>query len=160
MNKLFYAVKYVSRIMLWISAVAIASIVVLTVCDVVLRRFRMPIAFTYEVVVLLGAVAIGFSVPQTTLDKSHVLMDFIIEKVSERWQKTLYVITRCLGIGMFAVFAWRMFVLAGNFKKLGEVTPILQIPVYPVAFSVGACFVVECLVLLDGLFAQWREVEA
>jgi len=158
MRHIFGAVKYLSRIMFWIAGVAIASIVVLTVCDVVLRRFRMPIAFTYEVVVLLGAIAIGFSVPQTTLDKSHVLMDFMIEKVSEQWQKTLYVITRCLGIGMFAVFAWRIFILASNFRKAGEVTPILQIPVYPVAFSVGVCFVVECLVLCYGICAQSGEV--
>jgi TRAP-type C4-dicarboxylate transport system permease small subunit len=159
MKNILDAIKYLSRIMFWIAGVAIASIVVLTVCDVVLRRFRMPIAFTYEIVVLMGAIAIGFSVPQTTLDKSHVLMDFVIEKVSERWQKTLYVITRCLGIGMFAVFAWRIFVLASNFKKAGEVTPILQIPVYPVAFSIGVCFVVECLVLFCGLCAQSGEVK-
>jgi TRAP-type C4-dicarboxylate transport system permease small subunit len=159
MKNTFNAIKYLSRIMFGIAAVAIASIVVLTVCDVVLRRFRMPIAFTYEVVVLMGAIAIGFSIPQTTLDKGHVLMDFLIEKVSERWQKTLYVITRCLGIGMFAVFAWRIFILASNFRRAGEVTPILQIPVYPVAFSVGVCFVVECLVLLYGVFSQREEVK-
>jgi TRAP-type C4-dicarboxylate transport system permease small subunit len=159
MKNIFDATKYLSRIMFWIASVAIASIVVLTVCDVVLRRFRMPIAFTYEVVVLLGAIAIGFSVPQTTLDKSHVLMDFLIEKVSEQWQKALYAITRCLGIAMFAVFAWRVFILAENFKKAGEVTPILQIPVYPVTFSIGVCFVVECLVLLYGLCGQSGEVK-
>jgi len=159
MKNIFHVVKYLSRIMFWIASVAIASIVVLTVCDVVLRRFGMPIAFTYEVVVLLGAIAIGFSVPQTTLDKSHVSMDFLTEKVSEQWQKALYGITRCLGIGMFAIFAWRIFILASNFKKAGEVTPILQIPVYPVAFGVGVCFVVECLVLFCRLREQPEEVK-
>ncbi len=160
MKKIFAVVPTLSRIMLWIAAVAIASIVVLTVCDVVLRRFRMPIAYTYEVVVLLGAIAIGFSIAQTTLDKGHVLMDFVIDKVSARWRKALYIITRFLGTGMFAIFSWRMFLLGSNLRRAGEVTPILQIPLYPVAFSIGVCFVVECLVLLYGLFAQPREVQA
>lgn len=160
MKGIFDTIKYLSRIMLWVAGVAIASIVVLTVCDVVLRRFRMPIAFTYEVVVLLGAIAIGFSIPQTSLDKGHVVMDFMTEKVPERWQNVLHFITRCLGIGTFAVFAWRMFILANNFRRIGEVTPILQWPIYPVAYGVGACFVVECLVLLNDLLSKFREVEA
>ncbi|MGD0236702.1 MAG: TRAP transporter small permease subunit [Syntrophorhabdales bacterium] len=160
MKKMFDTVKYLSRIMLWIAGLAIASIVVLTVCDVVLRRFRMPIAYTYELVVLLGAIAISFSIPQTTLDKGHVLMDFVTDKLSEEWQKILLFISRCLGIGMFAVFAWRMFILGNNYSRAGEVTPILQIPIYPVAYSVGICFVVECLVLLYGLFSKLGEGEA
>ncbi len=160
MKNIFDTIRYLSRIMLWIAGVAIASIVVLTVCDVVLRRFRMPIAFTYELVVLMGAIAIGFSIPQTTLDKGHVLMDFMTEKLSERWQKIFHFITRCLGIGMFAVFGWRMFILGSNFSRAGEVTPILQIPIYPVAYGVGICFVVECLVLLSGLFSESGEVKA
>jgi TRAP-type C4-dicarboxylate transport system permease small subunit len=160
MKKMFDTIKYLSRVMLWIAGVAIASIVVLTVCDVVLRRFKMPIAYTYELVVLLGAIAIGFSIPQTTLDKGHVLMDFVTEKVSKRWQKILHFITRCLGMGLFAVFGWRMFILGSNLRRAGEVTPILQIPIFPVAYSVGICFVVECLVLLYGLSSKSGEVKA
>jgi len=160
MEKMFDTIKGLSRIMQWIAGVAIASIVVLTVCDVVLRRFKMPIAYTYELVVLLGAIAISFSIPQTTLDKGHVSMDFMTEKISERWQKILYFITRCLGIGTFAIFGWRMFTLGSNFRRAGEVTPILQIPIHPVAYGVGVCFVVECLVLLHGLLSKSGEVEA
>jgi TRAP-type C4-dicarboxylate transport system permease small subunit len=160
MKKIFDTIKVLSRIMYWIAVVAIVSIVVLTVCDVVLRRFRMPIAFTYELVMVLGAIAISFSVPQTTLDKGHVLMDFMTEKASERWQKILHFLTRCLGAGMFATFSWRMFVLGSSLRRAGEVTPILQIPIYPVAFGIGVCFVVESLALLYGLFSQLEEVEA
>ena len=146
--------------MYWIATFAIVSIVILTVCDVVLRRFRMPIAYTYELVMVLGAIAIGFSIPQTTLDKGHVLMDIMIEKVSERWQKILHFIARFLGIGIFAVFGWRMFVLGSFFRGAGEVTPILQIPIHPVVYSIGVCFVVECFALLHGLFSKPGEVEA
>jgi TRAP-type C4-dicarboxylate transport system permease small subunit len=160
MKKVFDTIKDFSRIMLWIASLAIASIVILTVCDVILRRFKMPIAYTYEVVILLGAIAIGFSIPQTTLDKGHVLMEFMIEKFSERWQKILYFITRCLGIGMFAIFSWRMFILGSNLRRAGEVTPILQIPIYPVIYSIGICFVVECLVLLHGLLSKLGKVKA
>ena len=80
MKILFSITKGLSQFMHWIAAVAILSIVGLTVCDVILRRFRMPIDWSYEVVVLLGAIAIGFSLPRTTVDKQHVFMEFLVTK--------------------------------------------------------------------------------
>ena len=76
MERIFSIVKGLSRLMYWVSSVALISIVFLTVTDVILRRFKMPIDWAYEVVILLGAITIGFSIPQTTLNKGHVLMEF------------------------------------------------------------------------------------
>jgi TRAP-type C4-dicarboxylate transport system permease small subunit len=63
--------------MYWIAGAALAAMMFLTVADVVLRYFKMPIVGTYEIVSMLGAIVIGFAVPQTTLERGHVLMDFI-----------------------------------------------------------------------------------
>jgi TRAP-type C4-dicarboxylate transport system permease small subunit len=147
--------------MSWIAAVAITSIVFLTVADVILRRFRRPIDFTYEVVILLGAIAIGFSIPQTTLDKGHVLMDFLTERLPQGLQKMFSSITRFLGIGTFAIFGWRIFLFGNNLWRTGEITPILQMPTYPVAYGLGVCCFVECLVLFYDMLANFLgEVKA
>ena len=159
MKKVFDAIKYLSRLMYWIAGVAIVFIVLLTVCDVVLRRFRMPISYTFELVTFVGAIAIGFLIPHTTLIGVHVSTDFVIEKVSERWKKILHFVTRCLGIGMFAIFSWRLFILGNNFKRIGDVTPILQIPMYPVPYIIGICCVVECLVLVRSLLSESGKAE-
>ena len=46
MERIFSIIKSLSRLMYWIAGIALTSIVFLTVADVILRRFRMPIAWT------------------------------------------------------------------------------------------------------------------
>ena len=65
-------VRPLARALHWAGAVALASMMFLTVADVVLRSFRQPIVGTYELVGFLGALAIGFSLPQTSLDRGQV----------------------------------------------------------------------------------------
>ena len=160
MEGMFGIIKKLSRFMYWIAGVALTSIVFLTVTDVILRRFRMPIDWTYEVVVLLGAIAIGFSVPQTTLDKGHVLMDFLTVKLPKRWQKMFSLITRCLGIVTFAIFGWRIFPYGTNLWKRGQVSPILEMPEFPVAYGIGVCCFIVCLVLFYDLVQKIKEVKS
>ena len=50
-------IEKLSRLMYWIAGIALAAIVFLTVTDVVMRRLKMPIDWTYEVVVSDGAYA-------------------------------------------------------------------------------------------------------
>ncbi len=57
------------------------------VADVILREFKMPIVGTYEIVSLLGAIVIGFAIPQTSLERGHVLMDFLTERLPFGWTK-------------------------------------------------------------------------
>jgi TRAP-type C4-dicarboxylate transport system permease small subunit len=135
----------------WIAAAAIISIVGLTVCDVVLRRLKMPIDWSYEVVVLLGAVAIGFSLPITTFEKQHVFMEFLVTKARAPLRAAILGLTRCIGIGLFAIFAWRTFVHGKNIANFGQVSPILEIPEYPIAYGIGACCVIVCAVLIRDL---------
>jgi TRAP-type C4-dicarboxylate transport system permease small subunit len=159
--KIFFSIiKALSRIMSWIAAVAITSIVFLTVADVILRRFGRPIDFTYEVIIHLGAIAIAFSIPQTTLDKGHVIMDFLTEKLPQGLRKMFSSFTRFLGIGTFAIFGWRSFLFGNNLWRSGEVTAILEMPTYPVVYGIGVCCFVECLVLLNDMLVSLEEGKA
>ncbi len=159
MKMLSSVTRWLSQCMHWIAALAILSIVGLTVCDVILRRFKMPIDWSYEVVVLLGAIAIGFSLPRTTLDKQHVYMEFLVTRTSGRWRKAIVGFTRCIGIALFAMFAWRTFCYGRNIAGFGQVSPILEIPEYPVAYGIGACCIVVCAVLVQDLIETFKNVE-
>jgi TRAP-type C4-dicarboxylate transport system permease small subunit len=146
--------------MYWIAGIALTSVVFLTVADVILRRFKMPIDWTYEVVVLLGAIAIGFSIPQTTLDKGHVLMEFLTGRLPPGWQRMFSALTRFLGMAIFAVFGWRIFSYGNNLLRSGEVSPVLQMPTYPVAYGIGVCCFVVGLVLFYDLLQKIKGVKA
>jgi hypothetical protein len=54
-------VRAASRIFNWIAMVSVVLMMTLTVADVVLRLFRSPITGTYEIVGLLGAIFVSFS---------------------------------------------------------------------------------------------------
>lgn len=145
-----------SRFMYWIAGLALVSIVLLTVTDVILRRFRMPIDWAFEVVVMLAAIVISFALPQSTLDKGHVLTDFLIEKLTPRWQKSFFVITRAMAIFVFVILGWRVVCLGQKFCKAGQVSPILEFPDYSVAYAVAVALFIECLVLLWSLVEEVR----
>lgn len=135
-----------------IAGAALTISMLLTVGDVILRMFRRPILGTYELVGLLGAIVVAFALPQTSRLKGHVLMDFITGRLSAGANKFLYAITRILGIGLFAVLGWNLYLFGNDFRRVGEVTPTLQIPLYPIAYAVSFCAFVVCIVLFAELF--------
>jgi TRAP-type C4-dicarboxylate transport system permease small subunit len=150
----------ISRFMYWIAGAALASIVLLTVTDVILRRFRMPIDWAFEVIVMLAAIVISFALPQSTIEKGHVITDFLIEKLTPRWQKLIFAITRVMAICVFVVLGWRVICLGQKFCKAGQISPILEFPDYPVAYAVAVACFIECLVLLWMLVEEVRGGEA
>ncbi len=148
MRQLFAAVKMLCRVMYWISCMALVSIVALTVLDVTLRKLGNPIDFTFEVVVFLAAIVIGFALPQTSLDKGHVVMEFLTVKLSPAWKKAVHVGTRLVGIITFLIIGWNIMRVGHHLLEVGQTSAILRIPEFPVAYGVGVCCFIECLVLI------------
>jgi len=131
-----------------IAAVALGFIILLTVADVVLRYFKKPIIGTYEMVGLSGAIIIGFSLPFTSMMKGHVNVDFLTQKLPPKGRKIFSFVTKCLGIILFLIIGWNLFILGMDFQKVGEVTPTRHLPIYPVLYGVGVCCFFESFVLL------------
>ena len=141
-------VEDLSKFLNLFAGIAITFLMLLTGTDVVLRYFRGPVTGTYELVAFSGAIVIGFAVPITTLYKGHMLVDFFIMKLPVKMRKTINIATRLVGIGLFSVLGWNMIKLGMDLYRSGEVSLTLQLPFYPVAFGVGVCFFVQCLVLV------------
>jgi TRAP-type C4-dicarboxylate transport system permease small subunit len=154
MNTYYTIIKGVSRVMYWIAGAALTAMVFLTVSDVFLRMVKRPILGTYEIVSLLGAVVIGFAIPQTSLDRGQVFMDFFTSRLSSRAQGTLQVFTRLLGIIIFVIIGWNLLVMGNDLRQANQVSLTLGIPEYPVAFGVGICCFMECLVLFSEMIKR------
>jgi TRAP-type C4-dicarboxylate transport system permease small subunit len=142
-----------------VAGIALAGSMFLTVADVILRTLKRPIVGTYELVGLLGALVVGFAIPQTSRLQGHVLMDFVTSKLSTGVQRILQVITRILAMGLFTILGWNMVNLGNDFRRVGEVTPTLQMPIYPVAYGIALCCLVECLVLFIDMIEK-RDTES
>jgi TRAP-type C4-dicarboxylate transport system permease small subunit len=130
-----------------VAGIALTAMMFLTVADVVLRTLKRPIVGTYELVGLLGAVVIGFAIPQTSRMRGHVVMDFVTGKLPAGAQKLFQVLTRLLAIAIFFIISWNLWTLGSDFSRTGETTLTLQLPLYPVAYGIATCCFIECLVL-------------
>lgn len=146
--------SFVLRLSNWmhvVAAIALTFIMLLTVSDVVLRLFGHPIVGTFELVGLGGAVVIGFGIPITSWNRGHIFVDFLVNMFPNAIKNGFNVVTRLVSIGLFILVGWNLFVLGGDLLKSGEVTLTRQLPFYPVAFGLGVCCFIECLVLVCDL---------
>ena len=142
--------KIVLRLSKWssfVGEITLTFMMLLTVSDVILRSFKMPILGTYEMVAFSGAVAIGFSVPITSWMRGHVNVDLFTSRLSQKTRAAVDIGTRCLAIALFLLISWRLVSYGMNLHRVREVSMTLQMPFYPVAYGLALAFFIQCLVL-------------
>jgi TRAP-type C4-dicarboxylate transport system permease small subunit len=146
----------ISKVLNRIAEITLACMILLTVTDVVLRTGRAPIVGTYEMVGLLGAIIVGFSIPFTSWAKAQIRVDFLIDKLPPRARAIVDVITRCVAIGLFFIIGWNLLILGAEVLKAGEVTPTRHIPFYPIIYAVGGVCFFQILVLFCDVIKIFR----
>lgn len=140
-------VNGISRFLNVIAGMSLTFLMLLTISDVILRFFKRPIVGTYELVAFSGAVVIGFSLPFTSWVRAHIFVDFFIIKFPKRVRNIFNITTRCIVIILFFLIGWNLIKYAMDLQKSGEVSLTLQIPFYPVAYGIGICCFIQCLVM-------------
>jgi TRAP-type C4-dicarboxylate transport system permease small subunit len=132
----------------WIAAASIIVMMLLTCADVVLRFFRHPIPGTYEIVGLLGAVVISFSLAYTSVKKGHIAVEFLVEKFPRRIQAFINAANDFFGALLFGLISWQSALYASDLKVSGEVSLTLQMPIYPYVYGIAMGCGLLCMVLL------------
>jgi TRAP-type C4-dicarboxylate transport system permease small subunit len=156
MDAVFNTLKSVSKVLNSIAGIALTFMMFLTVADVLLRAGGHPIIGTFEIVALLLALVIGFGIPQVSLDRGHVYMDFLLEKFSKRGRKVMNTFTRVLCLFLFVFIGYNLFNVGARFHASGEVSATIKIPFYPVAYGVAICCLLECCVFIFDIVRIWR----
>jgi TRAP-type C4-dicarboxylate transport system permease small subunit len=139
-----------------VASASLLAIMLLTCLDVSMRYFfGRPIAGTYDLVSLLGAVLASFAMPFTMLQKGHVAVEILVQSLSRGKQLIIETVTHILGILLFLVLVWQSIALARDMKAAGEVTPTLLVPFYPILYCMAICFLALCLAILVNLLNIW-----
>ena len=138
----------ISRFLNIIAGISLTFLMLLTIADVILRGFRSPVPGTFEMVAFAGAVVIGFSLPRTSWLRAHIFVDFFILKFSQKGRDVFNITTRCMVIILFFLIGWNLIKFGIDLQKSGEVSLTLQMPFFPVAYGVGVCCFVQCLVMV------------
>jgi TRAP-type C4-dicarboxylate transport system permease small subunit len=156
MSNLSDVLRFISKVLNVIAGGAVTFMMLLTVADVLLRAGGHPIIGTFEIVALLLALVIGFGIPQVSLDRGHVYMDFLLEKLSKRSRAVMNTFTRMLCLFLFGFIGYNLFNVGARFHASGEVSATIKIPFYPVAYGVAVCCLLECCVFIFEIVRIWR----
>lgn len=141
----------ISRLMQVLSGSALTAILLLTTVDVILRAFGHPIVGAYEIVAMCGGIVIGFVTPITAWLRGHVYVDFVLKKFPSRVQNVVGVLTRCVAIGMFIMVGLNVVKIGNSFRRAGEISSSLQLPLYPIAYAMALSFFVLAVVLVGDI---------
>lgn len=136
-----------NRGMVAVAGTALSFIVVLTSTDVVLRALGRPILGTYEVVAICGGLVIGLAAPFTSWRRGHIAVDIVTRKFPGKVRGFINVVTRCVAIGLCLIIGVNIIRIGTDFWTGGEVSNTLQLPLYPVAYCIAACFFILAVVL-------------
>lgn len=156
METLFRILLRVSKILSHVGGAALTFMMFLTVADVLMRAVGRPILGTYELVSLSLAIVIGFTIPKVSLDRGHVYMEILLEKLSERDKAIMNTFTRILGLVLFAIIGYNLFLIGNEFRTSGEVSSTLKLPFFPISYFVGVCCFIECFVFMFDIAKIWR----
>jgi TRAP-type C4-dicarboxylate transport system permease small subunit len=154
-SKLINFLRVITKILNYIGGAALTFMMLATVTDIAMRAFGHPIIGTYEVVGLSLAIVIGFTIPKVSFDRGHVYMEIVLERLPRKGKYLLTTFTRILCIILFVMIGYNLFSIGNEFRISGEVSPTIQLPFYPLAYGVGVCCFIQCLVFINDIINIW-----
>lgn len=163
MRSMTQRLGWLSRGLNALSAAAVMAMMLLTCADIVMRLLRRPITGTYETVGFMGALCVSFALAQTSVDKGHIAVDFLVQRLSDRTQQIVEVVNSSLCAIFFIIVAWQCAGYASELKASGEVSMTLQTPIYPIVYGLAAGCAILSVVLaarIVDIFRGWKRKAA
>jgi TRAP-type C4-dicarboxylate transport system permease small subunit len=151
MKRFIAGITYIDKSLYVIAGSVLTCMIILTLCDVILRNLGHPITGSMEFIQYGGAIVFGFSIPYGTMLGAQVLVDIITEKLNPRKKRMINIITRCVGIIIFLFIAYNCFFYGIDVRKTGERTASFKIPYYPFAFALSFSFLLQSFTIFCDL---------
>jgi TRAP-type C4-dicarboxylate transport system permease small subunit len=151
MKRLMGAVLKGDVILYTIAGMVLAFMIVLTLCDVILRNLGHPITGSMEIIQYGGSIVFGFSIPYATWIGAQVIVDLVTQKLGLKKRKRIESVTRTIGMIMFLFIAYNFFSYGLDVKRTGELTAGFKIPYYPFCFAISLSFLFQSLTVFCDL---------
>lgn len=137
------------KVMRIIAAICLVGMAVMTGADVFLRgAFNTPIFGCEEIVSILGVIAVGFALPYTHYQKSHIGVEILVRRLSQRTRNAVKLVTNTATLALVGIITWRMYVYAGTLHESGEVSMNLELPEFMVVYVLAFGFFVYSICLV------------
>ena len=155
-SKFLRIIEKASVVLKVVAGLTITFAMFITIVDIILRTAGHSIMGTYEIVGFSGALIVGSAIPVASWSRNHVFMEFVLDKFPKTGRNVLNTITRVACIILFLLIAINLFRVASRFIASGLVSTTLQLPIYPFAYALGICCLIECLVFVCDIIKIWE----
>ncbi|HLR72449.1 MAG TPA: TRAP transporter small permease [Pseudogracilibacillus sp.] len=156
LDMFFRFVDYVNERIAWVSAVALVSMMLLIVFNVLKRTISVPLLGVTEIVSWLSALTAILSLGYAQIYKSHVFIDLLVERFSFIIRRVTHTVMNIASIVFFAIASWQINFYAISLMKSNTVSETLLIPFYPLIFISSIGFICLILALIKETLTIWR----
>jgi TRAP-type C4-dicarboxylate transport system permease small subunit len=139
-----------------LSGLALTLVMVVTGCDVIGRAIGMPVPGTYEMVAATGGLIVTCALPMSYRSNKQIIIETVTDLLPKPVQFLLKSLTRLLTICVFMFLGYGIMLLGHDLWEAGEVTPVLNLPFYYIAYCMSIAFFVVVLVLVWEEICMWR----
>jgi len=125
-----------------VGSLALLALIVVTVADVIGRQFGWPVKGAYDLVRVLGAVAMACALPLTKAVKGHIAIEYFFQKMERRGRAIVDTVMRLFLLALFGLLTWQFVRQGIHLQASGEVTATLHMPMFWVPWLAAlACLV-------------------
>ena len=139
----------------WLAGAGLLVMMLIGVVDIIgTKFFNIPLPGAYEATEALMVVAVFLALPYTQRQRQHIAVDLFVTRLGPRARHALDIVGVSLTFAIFALVAWRGWVLGLDSLAIREyASGIVQFPMYPskLALAVGATLMaLQCALDLAG----------
>jgi len=145
----------VSRVLNNIGLWVIVGMVLLTVADVVGRRFfNAPIVGAKEIQQFCLLTVAFFTWGYCQAERGNIVITFVADFIPKRVMTFVEIITNTAATVLYAVLAWRLLAQAMHMRRVGWLTAELRMPEWPFLGILGTVGVAVFILVLMLTVAQ------
>lgn len=146
----------ISKLTLGLGAAALVMLALPVALDVVLRNFGGHFPGAFEIQELMMGMLTVCGMIAVSCREKHIAIDFFFINFPKGLQVFLDALFEFMGFVFFALLGWQILVLAAEKTGVGEVTPIMHIPLFIPMIFFGLCMALFALVLGLNCYRKFR----
>lgn len=141
----------------WLARIVVFLMMMLTVADVVGRKFVgiipgfQPVPGAFELTEFMLVVLVFAALGYAQFHDDHISINVLTSRFPKRVQAILDTFIYLISLSLSCIVTWRSVLFAQRLIEQEDVSGVLEIPLYPFVFVVAAGMFMFCLALLVNL---------
>lgn len=133
----------------WLAAATLFTLMAVVSVDVIGRYlFNKPLPAGYELVQALMGVLVFATLPLVSRSNDHIALGLLEQHFSGRADRLRRAFIHFFSAAVLAFVTWRLWVHAGKLGAGRDVTPVLQMPLAPIAWFMTASAALSTVLLI------------